>query len=216
VRLQAALVLVLCASPIGAATAQGVRGFGQAFNVERRVYYRGSVFQQTGLWYGAAGAIRLGPVQIGVSGLMGTVTGGGGVSPDIQIRTTAVTFHYILAPWIALGAQAEARRFDSDAGATVWRLIGANARFEPNLGIAGLRGIADVSVLPASSVSGGPALDNAIQATAGVAWAPGGGRMELRLSYRFERYDIASAASTAARYEQYRGVNVGIGILFGR
>ena len=215
-RLQAALALALCASPIGTAAAQGVGGFGQTFNVERRIYYRGSVFQQTGLWFGAAGAVRLGPVQVGLSGLMGTVTGGGSVSPDVQIRTTAVTFHYLIAPWIALGVQAEARRFDSDAGTTMWRLIGVNARLDPGLGVAGLRGIADLSVLPASSVSGGPSLAMAVQATAGVAWAPGGGLVDLRLSYRFERYDIASAASTAARYEQYRGVNAGVGIQLGR
>jgi hypothetical protein len=209
------LVLALCASP-APALAQQVRGFGQAFNVERRIYYRGAVYQQTGLWYGAAGSAALGPIQVGVSSFMGTAAGGGTASPDIKVRTTAVTVHYQVASWMALGVQAEARRFDSDAGATIWRMIGASARLEPGLGVAGLRGIADVSVLPASSVSGGPSLDMAVQATVGLAWAPSEGPVDLRLGYRFERYDIAGAGATPARYEQYRGVSAGVGIRLGR
>ena len=214
-RLPAALMLALCTSP-AAALAQQVGGFGQAFNVERRIFYRGAVYQQTGLWYGAAGSAALGPLRVGVSAFRGTATGGGASSPDIQIRTTAVTLHYLAGPWIALGLQAEARRFDSDAGATVWRMIGGSVRLEPGLGLLGLRGIADVSVLPASSVSGGPSLDMAVQATVGVAWAPGQGPVDLRLGYRFERYDIAGAGAMPARYEQYRGISAGVGIRLGR
>ena len=213
-RLRAALVLALCASPVGAA-AQPVSGVGQAFNVQRRVYYRGTVYQQTGLWYGAAGAVRLGRMQVGLSALMGTVTGGGTASPDIQIRTTAVALHYLLAPWVALGVQAEARRFESDAGVTMWRLIGVNAHGEPGFGVAGLRGVADLSVLPASSVSGGPSLATAVQATVGAAFAPGGSPVEFRVVYRFERYDIAASGASPERYEQFRGVVAQVGIHLG-
>lgn len=214
-RLRAALVLVLCACPVGAA-AQPVSGFGQAFNVERRVYYHGAVYQQTGLWYGAIGAVRLGRVQLGVSALMGTATGGGAASPDIQIRTTAVTLHYVTAPWIALGVQAEARRFESDAGVTMWRLIGGNIRLEPGLGVVGLRGIADLSVLPASSVSGGPSLQMAVQAAIGAGFALAGSPLDFRVVYRFERYDIAASGASPERYEQFRGVVVQAGIRLGR
>ncbi len=214
-KLRAALVLILCACPVAAA-AQPVHGFGQAFNVERRVYYQGAVFQQTGLWYGAAGAVRFARMQLEVSALMGTVTGGGPASPDIQIRTTAVALHYVAAPWVALGVQAEARRFESDAGVTLWRLIGANVRLEPGLGIMGLRGIADVSVLPASSVSGGPSLKTALQAAIGLGFAPLKSPLDLRLVYRFERYDISASGPSPERYEQFRGVVVQAGIRLGR
>jgi hypothetical protein len=215
VRLHAALVLGLCACPIGAA-AQPVSGFGQAFNVERRIYYRGAVYQQTGLWYGAIGAVRLGRMQLGVSALMGTASGGGAASPDIQIRTTAVTLHYMAAPWIALGVQAEARRFESDAGVTMWRLIGGNVRLEPGLGVAGLRGIAEISVLPASSVSGGPSLQTAMQAAIGAGFAPARSPLDFRVVYRFERYDVAASGTSPERYEQFRGVVAQVGIRLGR
>jgi hypothetical protein len=215
VRLRAALVLVLCACPVAVA-AQSLDGFGQAFNVERRVYYHGAVYQQTGLWYGVDGVVLLGRVQLGVSALMGTVAGGGAADPDIQIRTTAVTLRYIAAPWIALGVQAEARRFESDVGVTMWRLIGGNVRLEPGLGVAGLRGIADISVLPASSVSGGPSLQTAMQAAIGVGLAPSGSPLDFRVVYRFERYDIAASDASPERYEQFRGVVAQVGIRLGR
>lgn len=214
-RFRASLVLALGFCPIGAA-AQPLSGFGQAFNVERRIYYQGAVYQQTGLWYGAIGAVRLGSLQVGVSALMGTASGGGATSPDIQIRTTAVTLHYILAPWIALGVQAEARRFESDAGVTMWRLIGGNVRLEPGLGVAGLRGIAEISVLPASSVSGGPSLQTAMQAAIGAGFAPSGSPLDLRLVYRFERYDVAASGASPERYEQFRGIVAQVGIRLGR
>jgi len=215
VRLRHALVLVLCACPVAAA-AQPLNGFGQAFNVERRVYYHGAVYQQTGLLYGAIGEVRLGRLQLGVSSLMGTASGGGAASPDMQIRTTAVSLRYAAAPWIALGVQAEARRFESDAGVTMWRLIGGNARLEPGLGIAGLRGIADVAILPASSVSGGPSLQTAMQAAIGVGFAPAGSPLDLRVVYRFERYDIAASGTSPERYEQFRGIVAQAGIRIGR
>ncbi len=207
-------VLALCAGPIAGA-AQEVRIVGQGYNAERRIYYRGAVYQQTALWYGGAGSLRLGPVRVGVSLLLGTGPADA-FNPKIQMRTTAVTLHYVPRPWLAVGAQAEARRFESDAGAVTWRLIGANARLEPGLGVPGLRGVADVSVLPASSVTGGPSLSMALQATVGVAWAPGGEGWELRLGYRFERYDIASSSASPERYEQFGGVTAGIGIPIGR
>ncbi len=207
--------IALCAVPILAA-AQEVRVAGQAFNAQRRIYYRGTVYEQTGLWYGGAGSMRLGPVRVGVGLLMGTAGGTDAANPSVKIRTTAVTAHYAPRPWLALGVQAEARRFESDAGVVVWRLIGANARVEPGLGVPGLRGIADISVLPASAVTGGSSLSMAVQATMGFAWSPGAGPWELRLAYRFERYDIASGSVSPERYEQFRGVIAAIGIPIGR
>ncbi len=196
--------------------AQTLRGFGAGFNVQRRVFYQGSVYEQTGLWYGASGSAQLGKVRLGLSGLFGTLTGGGTNSPDVTARVTTATLHYVAAPWLALGVQIEARRFETNAGVTAWSLIGGNARLEPNLGVAGLRGLANVSVLPASSVSGGPSLKMAVQATFGAAWAPRDGAVELRVGYRFERYDVAATAPNPERYEQFRGIIAEAGLRLGR
>jgi hypothetical protein len=175
------------------------------------------VHEQTGLFFGGAGAVRLGPLRVGVSGLMGTLSGdGGATNPDVKVRTTAVTAHIAVAPGVLLGAQAEARRFEADAGVTAWRLIGANVRLEPGLGLAGLRALADVAVLPASSVSNGPKLKVAIQATVGASFAPRGGPLVMRIGYRFERYDIDATGASPERYEQFRGLVAEAGLSLGR
>jgi len=213
------VVLLSAVALPAAASAQGLGlgGFADVYNVQRRLLYAGTVYEQTGVWYGAAGSLRLGAVRVGVSGLTGTVSGGGSQSPNVQIRSTAVTVQVALAPWVLVGVQAEARRFDADAGVTLWRMIGGNVRVEPGLGLAGLQGFADVSVLPASSVSGGgPSFTMAMQATIGVNYALARSPLVFRLGYRFERYDIASTAGAAARYEQYRGIIAGAGIHLGR
>jgi hypothetical protein len=212
--LLATVVLAVSAVP---AAAQTLSGAAEGFNVQRRIYYQGAVYQQTGLWYGAAGAVRLGPVQVGVSGLFGTLKGDGSTqNPDVTARTTAATLLIVAAPWLALGAQVEARRFEAAAGVTTWRLIGGHVRLEPGLGLAGLRGLADASVLPASSVTGGPSLKMAVQARVGATYAPPGSLLQLRVGYRFERYDIDAVGASPARYEQYRGIIAEAGIRLGR
>jgi hypothetical protein len=89
-------------------------------------------------------------------------------------------------------------------------------RLEPPLGLAGLRGLAYASVLPASSVTGGPSLKMAVQATARAAVAPAGSPVEFRVGYRFERYDISASGLTLERYEQFRGIVAEAGIRLGR
>lgn len=190
------------------AVAQGL-GRGGAFNVQRRVYYQNTVYEQTGLWYGGGGALRLGRLYVGVRTLMGDLTGEGGAeNPDVSVRTTAATVQLALGPAVRLGVQAEARRFEADAGVTVWRLVGAAARLEPGLGVAGLRALAEVAVLPASSVTNGPTLKTALQATVGVSLSPGNGPLRLGVGYRFERYDIEATSGSPERLEQFRGLVV--------
>jgi hypothetical protein len=134
----------------------------------------------------------------------------------VKVRTTAVTAHVAVAPGVLLGVQVEARRFEADAGVTVWRLIGVNARLEPGLGLAGLRALADVSVLPASSVVNGPKLKMALQATVGASFAPRGGPLVLRIGYRFERFDVEATGASPERYEQFRGLIAEAGLSLGR
>jgi hypothetical protein len=219
---RAALVRLACTVSVlavlpAAARAQSLQGAGGGFNVQRRIYYSNAVHEQTGLWYGGAGAVRLGPLRVGVSGLMGTLSGDSGTAnADVKVRTTAVTAHFAVAPGVLLGIQLEARRFEADAGITVWRLIGANARLEPGLGLAGLRALVDVAVLPASSVSNGPKLKVAIQATVGASFRPARSPITFRLGYRFERYDIAATGASPERYEQFRGLIAEAGLSLGR
>ena len=202
---------------VSPAQAQGLSGAGGVYNVQRRIYYESAVYEQSGLWYGGAGTLRLGPLNLGLSGLMGNLTSNGGAATaDVKVRNTVATLHLAVGPWIEIGVQGEARRFEGDAGVTLWKLLGGNARLEPGLGIEGLRGVVDVSMLPASSVSGGPELKTAIQASVGASLRPRSFPLTLQLAYRFERYDIAASGSAPERYEQFRGVVAEVGLHIGR
>jgi hypothetical protein len=200
-----------------AARAQSLQGVGGGFTVQRRIFYQDAVHEQTGILVGGSGSVGLGPLRLGVSGVMGTLKAAeGSTDADVKVRSSAVRVQFAPAPGILLGVQAEARRFEADAGVTVWRLIGVNARLEPGLGLAGLRALADVAVLPASSVSNGPKLTLAIQATVGATFAPRGSPLIFRIGYRFERFDIAATEQSPERYEQFRGLVAEAGIRLGR
>ena len=206
----------LAVAPVPA-TAQGVTGAVGAFNIQRRVSYQSAVYEQTGLAFGAAGAVRLGHLRLRVRGLFGTLKGdGSALNPDVKLRTTAVTLEVAVQPWLALGAVAEARRFAADAGTTAWTLLGAAARLEPALGLPGLRGLAEGVLLPAGSVSNGPKTTVAFQFLVGASYEAPGSPFQARLGYRFERYDFKASGISLARYEQFRGIVAEAGLRLGR
>ena len=157
---------------------------------------------------------RLGRLRLGVDGVMGTLKAAESSTgdEDVKVRSTAVRAQLAAAPGLLVGAQAEARRFEGNAGVTMWRLLGANLRFEPGLGREGLRALADVSVLPASSVSGGPKLTMAFEATVGVSLGLPRSPLSLRVAYRFERFDVEATNASPERYEQFRGLVVEAGL----
>lgn len=216
---RSALVLALAAVLLPeAAHAQRLTLTAGGFNVQRRVYLQGSVLEQTGVWIGAGGIARLGRIRVGLTGLMGTFKGKGNdpANADVKARTTALTVGIAFNPAVTAGVQVEGRRFEADAGTTSWRLIGVRARLEPGLGIPGLRGLADIAVLPASSVNGGPSLKTALEATIGATFAPPQSALLLRLAYRFERFDVGAQGLAAERYEQFRGLVAEVGVRLGR
>ena len=216
---RAALWLVvggLALAPVPA-MAQGIAGEAGAFNIQRRLSYEHTWYEQTGVAVGAAGAVRVGPVLVRLRGLFGTLKGDGSApNPDVKLRTTAVTLEVAVRPWLALGALAEARRFEADAGVTTWRLLGVAARVEPALGLPGLRGLAEAALLPAGSVSNGPKTTVAFQFLVGIAYQAPRGPFQARLGYRFERYDFAASSDSPERYEQFRGVVAEAGLRLGR
>lgn len=207
-------VLVL-APRVGAA--QGIAGDAGAFSMQRRLSYQSAVYEQTGVALGGTGTARLGPMALRVSGLFGTLKGDGtAANPDVKLRTTAVRLEVVVRPWLALGVVAEARRFEADAGVTTWKLFGAAARLEPDLGLAGLRGLADVAMMPAASVAGGPKAKMALQAIVGVSYQSPRGPLHLSIGYRFERYDFDVSGVSPERYEQFRGIVAEAGLRIGR
>ena len=210
-----AIVLAALLTWPGLVEAQGL-GAG-AFNAQRRIYLQGGVLEQTGLLAGGSAVLGLGPLRVGVSGWMGTLKGdGGATNPDAKARTTSAFARVLVAPGVQVGGQYEVRRFESEAMVAVWSLMGANARLEPGLGVPGLQGLIDVSVLPASSVSEGPKLKMAVQTTVGVSFGLPRSPLSVRIAYRFERFDIEATGSSPERYEQFRGLVVEAGLRLGR
>lgn len=215
-RSRSAVVLALLVWPT-LVEAQGLGVGAGAFNARRRIYYQSTVHEQTGLVVSGSGVLQLGWLRVGAGGWMGTLKGDGtAINPDVKARTTSATVHVLVVPGVMLGAQYEVRRLEADVAVSVWTLMGGNVRMEPGLGAAGLRGLIDVSLLPSSSVSGGPKLSSAMQATVGVAYAPLRGALSVRLGYRVERYDVEAAGTANPRYEQFQGLIVEAGLRLGR
>jgi hypothetical protein len=211
----AAGVLVL--APVRTAAAQGLAGDVGAFNVQRRLSYQSAVYEQTGVAVGLAGTAHLRFVQLRVRGLFGTLKGDGtAANPDVKLRTTTAALEFAVSPWLGLGALAEARRFEADAGITTWRLFGALARLEPGLGLPGLSGLAEFALLPAGSVSNGPKTKAALQFLVGVSYRVPRSPLQVRLGYRFERYDFEASGLSPERYEQFQGVVAEAGLRLGR
>lgn len=200
-----------------AARAQSVEGEAGSYTVLRRLSYRGAVFDQSGPAYGAAGSLQVGPVRIGASGWSASLSPDGGLpNTGVRVRTTAVTLHVALNPALLVGVREETRRFSSPAGVTLWQMKGVDVLFEPDFGIPGLRGVAEVAALGASAVRGGPNLNVAVQTTMGMTYAFAGGPLRVRLAYRFERYDVAITPPEPQRFDQFRGLMLDVGVRLGR
>ncbi len=212
---RAALLLIfVLAPPLGA---QGLGGGGLVYNVKRRVLYAGGVREQLGTLVGAEGGARLGPVRVGVAGLMGTLSGPGGVAnPDVKARITTVTILLEPTPIVAVGAEVEAKRFEADAGVTEWRLIGATGRVALDLGVPGLVGTAQVSYFPSASIVNGATMSLAFRGTVGASYRSPRGPLTVNLGYRFERFDFKAVGSAPARLEQFQGLVLGAGFRLGR
>ncbi len=219
-RTAAQTCVALAACVLGAAPlpAQSIEAGALAFNAQHRVLFAGTVSERTGVFVGGQAAASLGPVRVRVAGFMGSLgAGADAATPETKVRSTSAALMLRVGPWAELGAEVEGRRFDADAGATVWKLYGAAVRLTPPMGGSGLRGFAEVAFFPmASSAPLGESIAPAFRGTVGVSFAPGG-KIEARLGYRFERFDFAAAGSGGtARLEQFRGIVAGLGLRIGR
>ena len=199
--------------------AQAISGGAIGYSVTRRLSFSGTVHEQTGTWMGVEGGARLGSVTIGASGLFGKVSGDPDTTtnPDLDMRVSDAWLRVRVAPWLDLGIEGEARRQEAKTGVTTWRLIGGTARATPPLGVSGLTGLAEVTYFAsASDVGSSASISPALRATMGVSFSPSPGRVELRLAYRFERYDFSASGTGPARLEQFSGIMAGAAVRLGR
>jgi hypothetical protein len=216
-RALARLTALALAAALGGAPERAVgqvfEGSVGAFAVQRRFAYRGEVTEQAALFFGGEGSVRVGRLRLGVSGLSGTLPADS-LAPvsEVRVRSTALALHVAVSRDIQLGVHAEGRRLVADAGVTYWKLVGPDVRFEPQFGIAGLRGFVEVGVLGSSAVRDGPRMSSAVQTTLGATFAPPGTPLQVVLAYHFERYDIAATRYGAERLEQFRGLVFNIGV----
>jgi hypothetical protein len=199
--------------------AQSLAGSATAYPVTRRVSYLGIVREQTGTWIGAEGSVSLGKVALGLGGFLGKVSGDPDptTNPDLDMRVSDLWVAFRAMPWLDLGGTLEVRRQESSVGVNSWRLIGPTARATPGLGVSWLTGLAEVTYfVSASDVGSGAGISPALRATFGAAYAPPPGHFELRVAYRFERFDFAAVGINPARLEQFSGVLARVGLKVGR
>ena len=211
----AAVALGLMLAAARSSHAQAVSGSLGGADLSRLVSYHGYVLEQECICGAASGALRAGPLRLAVDGTIGTLAAGAGGLPnaDVGYRATAATLQLAVNRELFVGLRREGRRFRADAGDTYWLLRGWDVRFEPDFGLPGLRGVADVAFLTSSAVRGGARFSKALQTAMGVSYRPGGGPIEVRVAYRFERYDMARAPTDASpRYEEFRGMVVEVGV----
>jgi hypothetical protein len=202
------IALVMPLLPAGA-HAQSIEGSLGTFAVQSHAWFASTRLEQTGQWVEADAAATLGRLRAGISTTMGSLSGSAGaVHPDRSGRSTSLTLHGLAKPWAAIGVIAEAKRFESDAGTAVWRLIGGNLRLTPPLDSSALAGLVDISVWPASSVIGGQKMPVALRAVIGATYRIANGPVAIRMAYRFERFDFETDPS-GARLEQFRGATIG-------
>jgi hypothetical protein len=209
------LLVAVCALGARPARSQSIEASATTFTVQSHIRFANSILQQNGQWIAGEGALRVGLVRLGMSAALGSLNGSGNAAhPDRRGRTSSATVHVLPMRWAAIGAIAEAKRFETDAGPTIWRLIGANLRLTPALDSSSLEGLADVSYWPMATIVGGQKMPLAFRAVLGATYRVAGGPLRLRLAYRFERFDFETQGGD--RLEQFRGATLGALLRFDR
>jgi hypothetical protein len=199
------------------AAAQTLEASAMTYSVQSHIRFSSTRLEQTGQWVGGEAELRLGALRVGLLSAMGSLNGtGDALHPDSKARVTNVTVHSIAAPWLSIGGVMEAKAFVTDAGTTVWRLIGGNIRATPSLDSRSLEGLLDFSYWPMASVIGGEKMPLALRAVVGATYRFGTSPLGVRFAYRFERFDFAEQGSTPARLEQFRGATLGAVLRFSR
>jgi hypothetical protein len=199
------------------AVSQSMEASAVTFTVQSQVRFAGTRVEQSGQWMGGEGAIRVGYLRVGMLAAIGPLNGtDDALHPDSKGRATNITVHAVPWSWMALGAVAEAKAFETDVGTTVWRLLGVNVRLTPALDARSLEGLVDLSYWPMATVIGGETMPLALRAVVGATYRVAGGPLGIRFAYRFERFDFESQGSAPVRLEQFRGATLGALLRFGR
>jgi hypothetical protein len=204
----AAGLLLLAAPP---AAAQSLDAALAGWDAHRLIYSRRGAYAQHGVALAASGTVRLGRASLTAGVARGTLGARSGLpNVDVRLRSETVGLLVRVVGDLAVGASREVRRFHADAGVTTWVLQGVETRFEPELGLAGLRGIAGVSLLGSSRVHDGPGFARAVRTAMGVSLRPGRLPVGVHVTYRFERFDLERGVTDLAdvRYEEFSGIVV--------
>ena len=141
---------------------------------------------RSGTLLGAEGQFRTGNVSLTIRGLSGTLSPDSSGIGERQFRRTDVSLQLSVTPWLALGADAQALRFESGSTATLWRLYGPSVALSGALGAEGLRGEAEVAIFPAGQVVPKDSLGIPVRLEVGLGYAPARSRLGFRVGYRVD------------------------------
>jgi len=214
------LFATLASAPAAAQVSSlGLIAGGAGYMARHRTHVQDSVLEQTGVWFGGQGLLRVGPLILAGRGLMGKLSGDAAVTnPDRTVRVTTVSAQYAVTPTLALGAALEARRTETDVDVTVWKLLGPAVRFAPSFGVPGLVGLVDVRYFAVVTLPEGvqEKMSVALEADLGVSYTAPASGLTISVGYRLERFDFSAVGTAPARLEQVSGLTVGVGLRLGR
>ncbi|HEY3278866.1 MAG TPA: hypothetical protein VGJ83_00015 [Gemmatimonadales bacterium] len=205
VPLVAVLVLAARSSP---AQRVEVTGFGLVAGPRSAVLHEGVRETVEGVWLGAVLEVKVGRVLVSGTGLRGTLDPvANAVRRDGGEQGVLVRFE----PRAGFGVEAmyTARAFRSAVGYQRWDILGVGAWVSVPLGDPALRAHARASYLPAVRVSGQPSPNVALAAEVGASATPRGTPLQIRLTYRFERFDFPGQPT--ARLEEFDRIALEVG-----
>lgn len=213
-----ALLLLWATAAHAQRSAVAVSGSALAYQAEYLLRFEGAVQEQSGTLLGGEGALRIRRFRLLARGFTGTLAPSDQdpANPRRQVRVSEASLQFTPVRSLSFGADVAARRYVTNVGTTLWRLVGASAGLSQNLGTSALVATADIAVYPLAKVTNDAKLRVAMRAVCGLQVAPGSGRFVLQLAYRFERFDFEGLGNTPARLDQMQAIAAGIGVRLGR
>ncbi len=201
------IALGVLATPLAAQSS--LSGGGLLYTVQYGV--RGSPVVRTGTWVGGGGTGRVGVLSLTIRGVSGTLTSSAS-SPQSTVHLTEVSVRVHPAPWLALGGEAEALRFETSGTTALWRLYGVGASVSAGIGAEGLAAVAEAALFPGTNLIPQDSVDQPGRVEVGLRYAPPRAHVEMQFTYRLERFPF----KTTRTPERLAGLVASFGVRLGR
>lgn len=148
-------------------------------------------------------------VEIDAHALGGRLQGDTVARSDRRMGEVGLRVSMLPLPWLAVGAVAIARGYETPAATQRWTMLGGAAELHLDFAGGDIRSIIGAALLPSVRVSGQDDPDLAVTTNAGLRFVRG--RILAGLQYSMERYVFPGDPVTGERREQLSGLAVSLG-----